>query len=104
MIGVFLYPISEQSFTLNAICELFKARTSDQKFFLKSKEVEKVKEDHDHEIYHVKHEISKHRYPKLKPFDKFKLWLSNRGLTLHVKCWSRKSKVKKLFEEGNNRL
>jgi hypothetical protein len=55
--GVILYPISKQSFILKATSELFKARTSDNLLFEKSKN-SIVFEDMVDEIIH--NEISKH--------------------------------------------
>ena len=59
--GVILYPISEQSFILKAISELFKARTSNANLFKQSK-VSTVIQEEDRT---VKNEISKHKLIKV---------------------------------------
>ena len=57
----------------------------------------------ENEIEKVKNELQRYRYPKLKTIDKLKLWLSNRADLSEI-CWSRKSKVKRLYSEGSLKI
>ena len=48
--------------------------------------------------------MEKHKIIRVKMKDKCCIWLSNRGLCIHEKCWSRKSTFKKLYSEGSTKM
>jgi hypothetical protein len=101
VIGIVLYPISEQSFELKATSELFKARTSNNEIFADpSTKISNV----NREDQELQSSISNHKTIKVAIADKLKLYLSNRWFCKCLFNWKNRGNITKLHAEGTKRI
>lgn len=105
--GFFLFSISEHSFYLTALTQLFYARTSDENMF-KSKRTSKYLNRElipESTSRHMKDEILKHRYIDIKTKYWVKLYFARvMGGCFCDKFFKRKEKFVKLYERGQDRI
>ena len=106
LLTAFSYPISWYLFTLKSIKRLFFAQTSEQKFFKheKSLKINKIKLQNKSQIQQDKDIEINHRIIRLKDKDCLLLFLSQ---VFNKSCffyWPKYKRMKKLFDEGNERV
>jgi hypothetical protein len=106
--GIFLFPISEHSFTMKAAQKFFLARTKENSLLMakKSKFTEETaipKNQMGNEFY--LNELKMHRYICVSPKDNFLLYLANQlGKCFPANCWSKKKKLQRLYEKGADKI
>ena len=120
LFGFFLFPISEHSFSLQALKRLYKARTIDNSIFKKSpEELEEEKEkqrlkqyeepspddpDEGFSIQKLK-QAAQFKNIKISFKDSLLLYFSNYfGLFYTKGCWNKKKKLQKLLDVGNDKI
>ena len=112
--GFFLFPISEHSFVMDAAKKFFMARTSDEQLLADEtdeKDLAAKNKYLDPKNYpqdlsdERKEELALHRHINLSTLDNLTLYFANRlGCLFPCFCWSKKDKLQRLYELGDERI
>ena len=112
--GIFLFPISEHSYTVQAAKKLFLAKAKDDKLFAEPIQEEGMPKFASIDPAKVPEGVSKnvlkdsetHRIIELSPCDNFLLFFSNLlgSFSCCARCWSKNDKLTKMYEEASDRI
>ena len=96
LIGLFINPISNFAFVLQASKLLFHARTTDSEMFKEKTELEPVKNIGNIDEKQLR-EINKHKEIRINFLDKIKLFLSIKVKLIPHRCFKKKQTFQKLY-------